>query len=87
MTVSVSASSRHGDLLEADMSDSEEGNCVEGVGPVGEEEKFYPNSSSQWEAEEEEVKEKEEATKPTQTAAITEKVTRFFSFFYPRSGC
>ncbi|TKS83304.1 Protein KIBRA WW domain-containing protein 1 [Collichthys lucidus] len=45
----------HGDPLEADMFDDEEGNGVEGVGPLEEEDEFYPESS-QWEAEEEVTK-------------------------------
>ncbi|XP_035034884.2 protein KIBRA [Hippoglossus stenolepis] len=59
----------HGDPLEADLFDDEEGNGVGGVGPLEEEEdEFYPDSS-QWEAEEEEEgeeeeDEEEEATKP-----------------------
>ncbi|XP_069395957.1 protein KIBRA [Paralichthys olivaceus] len=52
----------HGDTLEADLFDDEEGNGVGEVGPLEEEEdEFYPDSS-RWEAEEEE--EEEEATKP-----------------------
>uniref|UniRef100_A0A3P8SBW4 WW and C2 domain containing 1 n=1 Tax=Amphiprion percula TaxID=161767 RepID=A0A3P8SBW4_AMPPE len=46
----------HGDPLEADIFDDEEGNGVEGVGPLEEEDEFYPDSS-QWEAEEEVNKE------------------------------
>ncbi|XP_070773258.1 protein KIBRA [Enoplosus armatus] len=75
----------HGDPLEADMFDDEEGNGVEGVGPLEEEEdEFYPDSS-QWEAEEEEEEEEEEekVTKPppppplqAAAAAITEKVNK-----------
>ncbi|TKS83291.1 Protein KIBRA WW domain-containing protein 1 [Collichthys lucidus] len=45
----------HGDPLEADMFDDEEGNGVGGVGPLEEEDEFYPESS-QWEAEEEVTK-------------------------------
>ncbi|KAE8287739.1 Protein KIBRA Kidney and brain protein [Larimichthys crocea] len=45
----------HGDPLEADMFDGEEGNGVEGVGPLEEEDEFY-SESSQWEAEEEVTK-------------------------------
>ncbi len=55
------------------MFDDEEGNGAEGEGPVEEEDEFYPESS-QWEAEEEEVK----VPKPSTTAAataVTEKVT------------
>ncbi|XP_044078755.1 protein KIBRA isoform X2 [Siniperca chuatsi] len=68
----------HGDPLEADMFDEEEGNGVEGVGPLEEEDEFYPESS-QWEAEEEE--EEAKVTKPpspppTAAAAITEKVNK-----------
>ncbi|XP_075996376.1 protein KIBRA-like [Genypterus blacodes] len=68
----------HADALEADVSDSEQGNCVEGAGPVEDEETLYPNSSSQWEAEEgeEEVKERDGGSKPAQTAAIAEKVNK-----------
>ncbi|XP_040006027.1 protein KIBRA [Xiphias gladius] len=66
----------HGDLLEADLFDDEEGNLVEGVGPLEEEDEFYPDSS-RWEAEEEEEEEEERATKPPPTAAaITEKVNK-----------
>ncbi|KAM9348295.1 protein KIBRA [Symphorus nematophorus] len=70
----------HGDHLEADMFDDEEGNGVEGVGPLEEEEEFYPESS-QWEAEEEEEEEEEKVTKPppkvaAAAAAITEKVNK-----------
>uniref|UniRef100_A0A3Q0ST20 WW and C2 domain containing 1 n=1 Tax=Amphilophus citrinellus TaxID=61819 RepID=A0A3Q0ST20_AMPCI len=46
----------HGDPLEADVFDDDEGNGVEGVGPLEEEDEFYPDSS-QWEAEEEVNKE------------------------------
>ncbi|KAM3869074.1 protein KIBRA [Diretmus argenteus] len=69
-----------GDPLEADVFDDEEGNGVEGVGPL-EEEQFYPDSS-QWEVEEEEEEEEneevenEEATKPAPTGAITERVNK-----------
>ncbi|XP_034405745.1 protein KIBRA [Cyclopterus lumpus] len=66
----------HGDPL--DMSDDEEGNGVEGVGPLEEEDGFYPDSS-QWRAEEEEEEKEEEekVTKPpTAAAAITEKVNK-----------
>ncbi|XP_071766433.2 LOW QUALITY PROTEIN: protein KIBRA [Centroberyx gerrardi] len=66
----------HGDPLEADMFDDEEGNGVEGEGPLEAEEEFYPDSS-QWEAEEEEEEaEKEEVTKPAPTGAITERVNK-----------
>ncbi|XP_067464988.1 protein KIBRA [Thunnus thynnus] len=58
----------HGEPL--DMFDDEEGNGVEGEGPL-EEDEFYPDSS-QWEAEEEE----EKVTKPPPPAAITEKVNK-----------
>ncbi len=64
---------RHGDPLEADVFDDEEGNGVEGAGPLEEENEFYPESS-QWEAEEEE----EKMPKPSTAAAaatVTEKVT------------
>ncbi|XP_069572620.1 protein KIBRA [Brachyistius frenatus] len=69
-----------GDPLEADIFDDEEGNDVEGAGPLEEEDEFYPDSS-QWEAEEEEEEEEEEdeekVTKPPPTAAvITEKVNK-----------
>jgi len=64
---------RHGDSL--DIFDDEEGNGVEGVGPLEEEDEFYPDSS-QWEAEEEEEEEEEKVTKPPPPSpAITEKVT------------
>ncbi|XP_037604476.1 protein KIBRA [Sebastes umbrosus] len=71
----------HGDAL--DMFDDEEGNGVEGSGPLEEEDEFYPDSS-QWEAEEEEEEEEEEeqeeeVTKPphpTAAAVITEKVNK-----------
>ncbi|XP_068572751.1 protein KIBRA [Cebidichthys violaceus] len=64
----------HGDPL--DMFDDEEGNGVEGVGPLEEEDGFYPDSS-QWEAEEEEEEEEEKVTKPpAAAAAITEKVNK-----------
>ncbi|XP_040907154.1 protein KIBRA [Toxotes jaculatrix] len=68
----------HGDPLEADLSDDEEGNGEEGVGALEEEDEFYPDSS-QWEAEEEEEEEVEveKATKPPPSAAaITEKVNK-----------
>ncbi|XP_070699358.1 protein KIBRA [Pempheris klunzingeri] len=74
----------HGDPLEADMFD-DEGNGVEGSGPLEEEDEFYPDSS-QWEAEEEEEEEKvirppppppPPAAAATATAtAITEKVNK-----------
>lgn len=64
---------RQGDPLEADMSDEEEGNDVEAVGPL-EEEEFYPESN-QWEAEEEEDGGEKVTKAPTAAAAITEKVT------------
>ena len=72
MCVSV----RHGDPLEADVFEDEEGNGMEGATPPEEEEDFYPESS-QWEAEEQ--------TRPPLTAApITEKVTPALScVFYP----
>ncbi|KAL7389860.1 hypothetical protein ABVT39_011192 [Epinephelus coioides] len=64
----------HGDSL--DMFDDEEGNGVEGVGPLEEEDEFYPDSS-QWEAEEEEEEEEEKVTKPPPPSpAITEKVNK-----------
>ncbi|XP_056253844.1 protein KIBRA isoform X1 [Seriola aureovittata] len=64
----------HGDSLETDLFDEEEGNGVEGVGPLEEEDDFYPDSS-QWEEEEEE---EAKATKPPPpiAAAITEKVNK-----------
>ncbi|XP_068456086.1 protein KIBRA [Clinocottus analis] len=64
----------HGDPL--DMFDDEEGNGVEGEGPLEEEDSFYPDSS-QWGAEEEE-EEEEKVTKPptAAAAAITEKVNK-----------
>ncbi|XP_023117015.1 protein KIBRA [Amphiprion ocellaris] len=66
----------HGDPLEADIFDDEEGNGVEGVGPLEEEDEFYPDSS-QWEAEEEEEEEEEKVTKPPPPAAlVTEKVNK-----------
>ncbi|KAM9332189.1 protein KIBRA [Pholidichthys leucotaenia] len=79
----------HGDPLEADMFD-EEGNGMEGEGPLEEEDEFYPDST-QWEGEEEEeeeeeCEEKEKATKPpligaalpqaATTTTITEKVNK-----------
>ncbi|XP_053297159.1 protein KIBRA [Pleuronectes platessa] len=72
----------HGDTLEADLFDDEEGNGVGGVGPL-EEEELYPDSS-QWEAEEEEEgeeEEEEEATEPPPPppatgARIPEKVNK-----------
>lgn len=75
LTVSLLLIIRHGDPLDTDMFDDEEGNGVEG--PLEEEDEFYPESS-QWEAEEEE--EEEKVTKPppplaAAAAAITEKVT------------
>ncbi|XP_059207184.1 protein KIBRA [Centropristis striata] len=68
----------HGDSL--DMSDDEEGNGMEGVGPLEEEDEFYPDSS-QWEAEEEEEEEKMMKPPPpppptTASAIITEKVNK-----------
>ncbi|XP_042355728.1 protein KIBRA [Plectropomus leopardus] len=65
----------HGNSL--DMFDDEEGNGVEGVGPLEEEDEFYPDST-QWEAEEEEGEEEEEkvAKPPPKAAAITEKVNK-----------
>ncbi|XP_062261623.1 protein KIBRA isoform X2 [Platichthys flesus] len=71
----------HGDPLEADLFEEEEGNGVGGVGPL-EEEELYPDSS-QWEAEEE-GEEEEEATEPppppppppTTGARIPEKVNK-----------
>nr|XP_046265711.1 protein KIBRA [Scatophagus argus] len=74
----------HGDLLEADMFDEEEGNGVEGVGPLDEEDEFYPESG-QWEGEEEEEHAHEEkVAKPpphplppaAAAAVITEKVNK-----------
>ncbi|XP_034539383.1 protein KIBRA [Notolabrus celidotus] len=66
----------HGELLEADVFDDEDGNGEEGEGPLEEEEGFYPEGS-QWEAEEEE---EEQVTKPLHLAAaasaITEKVNK-----------
>lgn len=63
----------HGDPL--DMFDDEEGNDVEGVGPLEEEDEFYPDSS-QWEAEEEEVVTKPPPPTAAAAAAITEKVNK-----------
>ncbi|XP_020514488.1 protein KIBRA [Labrus bergylta] len=65
----------HGDVLEADMFDDEEGNGEEGAGPLEEEEGFYPDSS-QWEAEEEEEEHVTKPPPPFPTAAITEKVNK-----------
>ncbi|KAM9846678.1 protein KIBRA [Aulostomus maculatus] len=62
----------HGNLLEADMFDDEDGSGVEGMGPLEEEDTFYPDSS-QWEAEEEEGK---DTKLPPPAAAITEKVNK-----------
>lgn len=71
----MSAIVRHGDPLEADVFDDDEGNGVEGAGPLEEEDEFYPDSS-QWEAEQQADEKK--ATKPAPTtaaaAAIPEKV-------------
>ncbi|XP_061596583.1 protein KIBRA [Cololabis saira] len=65
-----------GDPLETDMFDEEEGNGVEGVGPLEVEEEFYPESS-QWEAEEEEDVGEEKVKNPPPTAApIPEKVNK-----------
>ncbi|KAK5858906.1 hypothetical protein PBY51_003015 [Eleginops maclovinus] len=64
----------HGDRL--DIFDDEEGNGVEGVGPLEEDEEFYPESS-QWEAAEEEEEEvRETKPPPYRAAAITEKVNK-----------
>lgn len=62
---------RPGELLEADVFDSEDG--VEGVGPPEEDkDEFYPDGT-QWESEEEE---KVKNPRPAAAAAaITEKVT------------
>ncbi|XP_070838609.1 protein KIBRA [Chaetodon trifascialis] len=68
----------HGDPLETDVFEDEEGNGMEGVGPLEEEEEFYPESS-QWEAEEEEEEEEKVAKPPAAAAAaaaITEKVNK-----------
>lgn len=73
---------RHGEPLEADVFDDDEGHGVEGAGPLEEEDEFYPESS-QWEAEEEEDEEKGTKPPPPPTAVaaatITEKVTPFIS--------
>lgn len=67
---------RHGEPLEADMFEDDEGHGVK------DEDEFYPESS-QWEAEEEEDEEKGTKPPPPPTAvaaaAITEKVTPFIS--------
>ncbi|XP_039633886.1 protein KIBRA [Perca fluviatilis] len=70
------------DPLDVFDDDDEEGNGEEGVGPLEEEDAFYPDSR-QWEAEEEEEEEEEEekmVKPPTTTAAaaaaITEKVNK-----------
>ncbi|KAG7217169.1 hypothetical protein INR49_027710 [Caranx melampygus] len=71
----------HGDPLEADLFDDEEGNGVEGEGPLEEEDEFYPDSS-QWEEEEEEEEVKVTKHPPAAAAAaaaaaaITEKVNK-----------
>ncbi|KAM4620363.1 LOW QUALITY PROTEIN: protein KIBRA [Polymixia lowei] len=65
----------HGDPLEADVFDDEEGNGVEGVGPLEEEEEFYPDGS-QWEAEGEGEEQKGAVTKPPPAGAITERVNK-----------
>lgn len=75
---------RHGDPLEADLFDDEEGNGVEGEGPLEEEEdEFYPESSQWAEEEDEEVKVTKHppaaaAAAAATTAAMTEKVTSVF---------
>lgn len=75
---------RHGEPLEADMFEDDEGHGhgTEGAGPLKDEDEFYPESS-QWEAEEEEDEEKGPKPPPPPTAvaaaAITEKVTSFIS--------
>lgn len=60
------------------MFDGEEGNGVEGVGPLEEEDEFYPESS-QWEAEEEVTKPPPPPPPPAAAApapaVIAEKVT------------
>uniref|UniRef100_A0A8C3G166 WW and C2 domain containing 1 n=1 Tax=Cyclopterus lumpus TaxID=8103 RepID=A0A8C3G166_CYCLU len=71
LTASLLLIVRHGDPL--DMSDDEEGNGVEGVGPLEEEDGFYPDSS-QWRAEEEE-EEKEEEEKVTKPPTAVNKET------------
>lgn len=74
--VRVSEDGWHGDPLEADVFDDDEGNGVEGVGPLEEEDEFYPDSS-QWEVEEEEDEKKANKPPPTiAAAAITEKVNK-----------
>ncbi|XP_010732892.2 protein KIBRA [Larimichthys crocea] len=67
----------HGDPLEADMFDGEEGNGVEGVGPLEEEDEFY-SESSQWEAEEEVTKPPPPPPPPAAAApaVIAEKVNK-----------
>ncbi|XP_005927950.1 protein KIBRA [Haplochromis burtoni] len=69
----------HGEPLEADMFEDDEGHGVEGAGPLKDEDEFYPESS-QWEAEEEEDEEKGTKPPPPPTAvaaaAITEKVNK-----------
>ncbi|KAM6907011.1 protein KIBRA [Xenentodon cancila] len=66
----------HGDLLEADIFDDEEGNGMEGEGPLQVEDEFYPEST-QWEAEEEEEKGEEKVKNPPLAAApVTEKVNK-----------
>ncbi len=76
LTTSLWLIIRHGDPLDADMFDDEDGNGVEG--PLEEEDEFYPESS-QWEAEEDEEEEKvtipPPPPPPIAAAAITEKVT------------
>lgn len=73
---------RHGEPLEANMFEDDEGHGTEGAGPLKDEDEFYPESS-QWEAEEEEDEEKGPKPPPPPTAvaaaAITEKVTSFIS--------
>lgn len=72
---------RHGDPLEADIFDDEDG--VEGVGPIEEDkDEFYPDSS-QCEAETEEKVIKPCPPAAAAVAAITEKVTSFLSSSAP----
>ncbi|XP_072230630.1 protein KIBRA [Leuresthes tenuis] len=58
----------HGDPLEPDVFEDEEGNGMDGATPPEEEEEFYPESS-QWEAE-------EQTRAPLTAAPITEKVNK-----------